>query len=515
MVSQVNGKTIQVGELSSPILLPYQQRWISDRSPVKVAEKSRQIGFSWCEAADCALTAAAAGGMDCWIVSVNEDSAREFIGDVAFWAKVYQLTAEKMQQLAMRDESKDILSFRITFASGFRVTALSSRPSNLRGKRGKVVIDEFAFHDNPGELLKAALALLMWGGQLSIFSTHNGVESEFNQLIGDIRAGKKPYSIHRVTFDDALADGLYKRIALKLGLPVTPKAEQQWRDDLLARYGSDADEELFCIPSRSGGVYFSRVLVESRMSDRYPVLRLALPASFTQQSEEYRQAFIETWCRDNLHPLLSSLGSSCRSFFGMDFGRSGDLSAIAPLLEGQNLKRWCPFLLEVRNCPFEAQKHLLFYLVDGLEQHTRFSGGAMDKTGNGAFLAEVASQKYGTSQVQQVQMTQQWHMEAWPRYKAALEDGDITLPKDLDILDDHRQVKVVNGIAKVPEGARYKGSDGGQRHGDTAIAFCLAWNATVNQPTGDWSDAVVVGPRRSTADLWGDYGYSRDYYDVF
>lgn len=479
----------------SPILLPYQQRWISDRSPVKVAEKSRQIGFSWCEAADCALTAAASGGMDCWIVSVNEDSAREFIGDVAYWSKVYQLAASQLEQVAIRDESKDILSFRINYASGKRVTALSSRPSNLRGKRGKVVIDEFAFHDDPGELMKAALALLMWGGQVSIFSTHNGVESEFSQLIGDIRAGKKPYSLHRVTLDDALAEGLYKRIALKLGLPATVEAERKWKDELLARYGSDADEELFCVPSRSGGIYFSRALVESRMSDRYPVLRLALHNNFTHQSEEYRQAFIEGWCRDNLLPILTSLGSKSRSFFGMDFGRSGDLSAIAPLLEGQDLKRWCPFLLEIRNCPFEAQKQLLFYLVDGLERYTRFSGGAMDKTGNGAFLAEVVAQKYGSSQIQQIQMTQQWHMDAWPRYKAALEDGDITLPKDLDVLDDHRQVKVINGVAKVPDSARYKGSDGGQRHGDAAVALCLAESAAANTSRGDWNDAVVVGKR--------------------
>ena len=485
----------------SPILLPYQQRWISDRSPVKVAEKSRQIGFSWCEAADCALTAAASSGMDCWIVSVNEDSAREFINDVAFWARVYQLTAEQMEQVALKDESKDILSFRITFASGNRVTALSSRPSNLRGKRGKVVIDEFAFHDNPSELMKAALALLVWGGQVSLFSTHNGVESEFNQLIGDIRGGKKNFSLHRVTFDDALVDGLYKRIALKLGLPATPEAEQKWVDELLSRYGSDSDEELFCIPSRSGGIYLSRQMVEARMSEAYPVLRLALPNSFVQQSEHYRQAFINGWCRDNLQTILSGLDPKAKSYFGMDFGRSGDLSVIAPLLEGEGLKRWCPFLLEIRNCPFEAQKQLLFYLVDGLERHTRFSGGAMDKTGNGAFLAEVAAQKYGTSQIQQIHMTQNWHIESWPRYKAALEDGDITLPKDLDVLDDHRQVKVVNGIAKIPEGARYKGSDGGQRHGDAAVALCLAWNAAVSTPKGSWDDVVLLGQRRISADI--------------
>lgn len=52
------------------------------------------------------------------------------------------------------------------------------------------------------------------------------------------------------------------------------------------------------------------------------------------------------------------------------------------------------------------------------------------------------------------------------------------------MLDDHRQVKVINGIPKVPEGARFKGSDGGQRHGDSAVAFCLAWNAAAFQALG-------------------------------
>ena len=41
----------------SSILLPYQQRWIADRAPVKVCEKSRRIGITWAEAADAALDA--------------------------------------------------------------------------------------------------------------------------------------------------------------------------------------------------------------------------------------------------------------------------------------------------------------------------------------------------------------------------------------------------------------------------------------------------------------------------
>lgn len=49
--------------------------------------------------------------------------------------------------------------FRIKFASGFEIMALSSAPRGLRIKQGVVIIDEAAFVDNLKELLKAALAL--------------------------------------------------------------------------------------------------------------------------------------------------------------------------------------------------------------------------------------------------------------------------------------------------------------------------------------------------------------------
>lgn len=33
-----------------PLLLPYQKKWINDPSPIKLMEKSRQIGISWATA---------------------------------------------------------------------------------------------------------------------------------------------------------------------------------------------------------------------------------------------------------------------------------------------------------------------------------------------------------------------------------------------------------------------------------------------------------------------------------
>lgn len=144
------------------VLLPYQRRWGEDVSPVRVAEKSRRVGLSWGEAAYSALEGSRKGGQDTWYIGYNKDMAEEFILDCAFWAKHYESAAEAMEEIAIDDEGRDILAFRIRFASGARITALSSRPSNLGGKQGRVIIDEAAFHDNLGELLKAAMALLIW-----------------------------------------------------------------------------------------------------------------------------------------------------------------------------------------------------------------------------------------------------------------------------------------------------------------------------------------------------------------
>ena len=150
-----------------PVLLNYQQSWLADPAPVKVYEKSRRIGISWAEAADAALYSAAAAGDDTWYIGYNQDMAREFIGDVGFWAKHYDLVASAMEETVFENEGlegKDILVYRVKFASGHEVKALSSRPANLRGKQGRVIIDEAAFHPDLPGLLKAAMALLMSGG---------------------------------------------------------------------------------------------------------------------------------------------------------------------------------------------------------------------------------------------------------------------------------------------------------------------------------------------------------------
>ena len=156
--------------MSAPVvLLPYQQRWVSDPADVAVWEKSRRIGASWCDASDSVLTAAPADGMDVLYIGYSEDMTREYIDDCAMWSRAFNRAAGEMEEVMFDDtdeagDIRQIKAFRIDYASGFKILALSSRPRSIRGKQGKVTIDEAAFYDDLPALLKAALAMLIWGG---------------------------------------------------------------------------------------------------------------------------------------------------------------------------------------------------------------------------------------------------------------------------------------------------------------------------------------------------------------
>lgn len=228
----------------SDVLLPYQKRWVADDSKLKIAEKSRRTGLTWAEAADAALTASLKkenGGSDHFYIGSNKEMAREFIDAVAMWAKAFNAAAEEIREEVITDEDKDILTFVVYFASGFKVKALSSNPGNIRGMQGNVTIDEAAFHEQLDEVLKAVTPLTTWGGKVRLISTHDGVDNPFNQLIQESRAGKKDYRIHTITLDDACNDGLYRRICQVRGMVWSPEAEAEWKEGLLRNTAMGAE----------------------------------------------------------------------------------------------------------------------------------------------------------------------------------------------------------------------------------------------------------------------------------
>lgn len=451
------------------LLLPYQNRWNEDRSPVKLYEKSRRIGISYADAAESCLLAAE-NKMNTFYISYDKEMTETYIGDTAAWAKRFEMAVSGIEEETIIEDQKEIHIYRVRFASRRHVSALTSKPRNLRSKQGRVVLDEAAFCDDLDELLKAAIALTMWGGQVEIISTHNGEDNPFNELVNEVRAGRKKYSLHRETLDNALEEGLYKRICLVKGEEWSEDKQEEWRQALIDFYGENADEELFCIPSRGTGLYLTRAQIEACMKAEIPVIRYAPPAQdFVDWDEATRFREVQDWCEETLGPLLGALRPELRSYLGEDFGRTGDLSVLWPAQEMPNLTLAAPFVLELRNLPFEAQKQVVFYVCDRLPQ---FSGGAFDARGNGQYLAEVARQRYGPDRIEEVMLSESWYRENMPKFKDRVDSKELLIPKDSKVLDDFKQFKMIKGVAKIPESGRVK-KEGEQRHGDTGIAAAL------------------------------------------
>lgn len=467
------------GDGAAPaVLLPYQRTVVADSAPVICWEKSRRIGASWSLAARAVMTASAradAGGMDVLYIGYSQDMTREFIDDCAMWAQALMGVTVALGEEMFEDTDADgalrhIHALRIDFA-GFKILALSSRPRSLRGKQGMVIIDEAAFHDDLPALLKAALALVMWGGKVVVLSSHNGEDNPFNLLVKDIRAGKLNYSLHRTAFADALDDGLFERVKLKLGERMAYRTRFEYEQSVRALYGDGAAEELDCIPAMGSGVYLPRTLIERAQVADCAVVRWAKPAEF--MLDDTRLAQTDVWIADVLKPVVDSL-PRLRTVKGRDFGRSGDLSVDRALQEIA-AGRWRSSLtMELRNIPFDCQQHIDEWLLDNLPllHHSKY-----DARGNGQQLAEHAVQKLGPARVECVMLSSKWYAVHFPPYKAAIEDKSCLLPAGEDEIADHRRVVLKAGYPAMDEG-KDKGTDGGQRHGDRAVAGVLAWAAT-------------------------------------
>ncbi len=450
------------------ILLPYQKAWMDDRSDVKVWEKSRRIGASYVEALDSVIQAAKsrpAGGQNTYYVSYNKEMTKQFVKDCAFWAKMIGAAASELEEVVLDDGDKDITVYRIQFASGYEIWGMPSESRNLRSKQGRAVIDEAAFVDDLADLLKAAMAFLMWGGQVRILSTHNGDDNEFNDLLKQIKDGKLGYSLHHITIDDALRAGLFERICLVRGLEWSTAAESKWREELFAFYGDDADEELLCIPKRSGQRYFSRALIDSIVDDSIPVIRLEKDDSFTWEKQTRRERTIKRWFDSEVRPILEAL--SRMVYMGEDFGRSGDLTSLWFLEEQQNGDLMTVLEIEMRNIPFDQQRQTVFLCLETLPV---FGAAAFDSRGNGQMIAELVAQEW-PGYVHQVMLSRGWYQENFPKLKSRIEDRETSVPADPFVRDDFRTIGLKQGVPQVLERT---GDSKAKRHGDAAIAMCLA-----------------------------------------
>ena len=519
--------------------LPYQRRWIADRSPIRVGVKSRRIGLTWATALELVLAAGLsreAGGCSSKYTSYKREFTAEFIETCARWARALDLGfgLEGSREAFLRDD-KAKLVYSIRFASGFKIDGVSSNPSNLRGGPDDrlAVIDEAAHLDDFAEHLKAADAFRVWGGRVLVISTHRGADSAFAKLIDKIKAGKYgapsvsevpstverfhveqhhpdasslfrsgPYSLHTTDIFTACDDGLYRRICRTARPPVTWSiaGEHEYIDSLLL--GEGADEEYRCRPSKSGGAYFPLDLLDSCARAEAPVIRLnanrepifEVPVDAGERElaawAARRREWMDEWLAAHLDPVLGALHRYTPTYLGEDFGRVADLTVLCPLQLHPDMRRSVPFLVELRGVPFEQQRQALFHVLAKLP---RFSGAALDDGGNGQELAEAAEYKYGGQRsdgkpgpIERVRLSAPWYAANFPPLKAELEAGRLTIPEDRDVRSDLRAVQVIDGTPRIPKARKKSTVDKGEtRHGDAAVALVLAhYRSRTADPVG-------------------------------
>lgn len=499
-----------IGRADTPAaLLAYQQAWIADDSPLKIAEKSRRIGLTWAEAADDVLIASSESGSNVFYISATQDMAIEYIEACAMWARHFDMAAAEIAEgIFVDDDGREIKTYKIDFPkSGKRIVALSSRPANLRGKQGVVVIDEAAFAPDLEGLLKAAMAMLMWGDKVRIISTHDGDDNPFNELINEVRAGKRGGSVHRITFADAVADGLFRRVCLRKGVAWTQEAEDKWVAGVRQFYGADSFEELDVIPAQSGGAFIPLALIEARMKSGVNIVRDKWPAEFSLVPEPTRAREVAEWCQEHLAPVLAELDKARVHGYGQDFARVGDLTVITVLEEGSDTVKRVRLVVELSRCPYKQQEQILDFIVDRLP---RFRFGAHDANGNGGQIAEHAADRYGHDRIGQVKLSEMFYFNQMPKFRAHLEDATLdNLPLDDQCRDDLRAIKKINGVPKIPK-AKTQTGDGPklQRHGDFAVSLFLADYAMHTEVAGVCNGFESISRRPATGGRDSDFGDS-------
>lgn len=528
--------------LAAGVLMAQQSDWLRMQRDLDIAvcEKGRRTGITFAQALDDTITAATAkedGGDNVWYMADTREKGLEYIGYVAKFAPIIARgQATRIEQHIFVDQgadgtSRNIQAFRVRFASGCRITALSSRPENIHGLQGLVGIDEAALHKDVAKVLESATALLIWGGRIRVWSTHRGKKNPFNQLVTDIRAGRygKRAGVIRITFDDAVANGLYERVCAMRNMTPTAEGKQEWYTGIRSAYGprkAAMREELDVIPRDGDGSAIPSVWIESAMPTARTVLRIVFDDDFPRRTEQAREAWCAVWIATKLLPALEEAKRDFtgRWAVGMDFARHRHFSVIFPARITQDLRRDVPFVIELANAPTRQQEQILWALLDRLERWT-FAG---DASGPGQTLMEYTGDRYGRAEldddtaryrggpVHEITLSRTWYGVWMSKYIDLFQDGFITLPRDASLEDDHRAVEFVDGIPMVPKVERKDLTDPDLlRHGDSAIAGALMQFAALNpseagvieyhrvQPSGDYPRTIQRGAGwRTQGGIW-------------
>jgi len=459
------------------LLLPYQKRWVEDRSRLKLAVKARQIGWSWASAYSIVRRKAlATARLDAWITSRDELQAKLFVDDCKAFANILQTGAEDLGERVLRDpEGKAGSAFVLRMANGASVYSLSSNPNAQAGKRGDRIIDEAALHADLRFLYSIAYPGITWGGQLEIFSTPRGETHFFQTLVKDIELNGNPkkFSFHKVTLRDALDEGfLYK---LQEKLPADDERQEMDEDEYFEFIrGGCADEETFqqeymCVPSSDSDTFIGYDLIDGC---RVRGTGTTGPA----KKQEKNAPWVKVW------RSADPIGNG-PLYLGMDVGRKKDLTCfwLAEDVAGRLVPREVKVMHKQR---FAVQEEAL----DEYALMENFMRGCVDAGGIGAQLAERARERHGYK-IEPVTFTAPLKEKMAYAVRAGMEDSTFLTPDEQFVVVDFRKIKKV---VTASNNIRFDGDRDEDGHSDRFWGAALCREAKGSG--GEYVPPIVAPP---------------------
>jgi phage FluMu gp28-like protein len=412
-------------------LYPYQVRWILDKSRLKLAVKSRRIGYSFAHGLDCVI-GALERKQNFLILSRSDRLSKEFIEDSVL--PHVQAAGVVAQHINAELPSTSIYTHEVAFGNGSRIIAFSSSPDTARSFEGHVLLDEFAFHRDARKIYEAIGPSITRGYSLSILSTPNGQQGLYYDLakeagLVDGHQASTRWSPHRTDITEAIAQGCHDRngrVLVASEVRETCLDDEMWQQEYCCQFLSTISQ------------WISPELFDANVSDE---------ASSGYPQGEY-------------HDLYA----------GWDVARNKDLSVIW-LIERVGDISWTRGVIEWRNVPTPQQTN------DARAILRMCSRMAIDTGSMGLAIYETLKEEF-YGKIEGVQFTLPVKEAMAVAAKRRMEEKKVRIP-DTDIIrNSFRSVKkTVTATGQARFDAEHDKNYG---HADHWWAFALAESAAMD-----------------------------------
>lgn len=454
------------------LLYPRQRTFIDDPSQYKLGVTTRQWGKSTVTSGEAVHNCLVDPGTKWVCMSAGERQSIEWLNKAKEWQAAYNLVIEEVAEDRGGLAEGLLKSSEILFSNGSRLIAIPANPSTARGYSANVILDEFAYHEDPdaiwaamfpsttnklaGTFLDRWRALLRGESteirrelKVRVVSTFNGRNNKFFNLWEN--AKRNGYSVHQVTIHDAVADGM----------PLDAEKLKAALDD-----PDIWAQEFECVPMDTSAVLLPYDLIASCES---------MEASLSQP--------LEYWFGTERRRLVC----------GIDFGRKRDLT-VAWVDELVGDLAICRTVITLRGLPTPDQVQILSPVVAAC------SRTCLDYTGPGVGFGDLLVKEFGEyhpeshkfGRVELVTFSNAIKQEVCSKLRMSFERRDRRIPVSRNIRESLHSVQRVT----TPGGAiTYRAPHNEDGHADEFTALALVERARQSSLGPFRSQAVTIASR--------------------